>query len=86
MAVAAIFVLEGVVDEVGDGAFVQRLELEDLRPADEGRVDGEEGVLRGRADECDDAPLDVAEQDVLLCAVEAVDLVEEEDGASAVVF
>ena len=85
-AVAAFFVGEGAADDPPDRLFVQRLESEDLRPADQGGVDGEEGVFRRGPDERDDALLDVAEQHVLLGLVEAVDLVEEEDRAPAVVF
>ncbi len=48
---------------------------------DEGGVDGEEGIFGGGSDEDDEALLDVAEEDVLLGFVEAVDFVEEEDGA-----
>ncbi len=53
--------------------------MENLAARDERRVDAEERVLRRRADEDDDPILDVAEQHILLRAVEAVDFVEEED-------
>ncbi len=57
--------------------------MEDLGAGDECGVDGEEGIFGGGADEDDEAELDVAEEDVLLGFVEAVDFVEEEDGALA---
>ena len=41
------------------------------------------GIFGRRADEQDQAALDIGQQDVLLGAVEAVDFVEEEDGALA---
>jgi hypothetical protein len=74
----------GAVDEGFDVVFGEGGELEDLAAADQRGVDGEEGVFGGCADEEDQAVFHVGEQDVLLGAVEAVDLVEEEDGALAV--
>ena len=61
----------------------QRLEREDLAAAQERRVDGEERVLRRRADQDDAAFLDVGQQHVLLRAVEAVQFIDEQDGAPA---
>ena len=61
----------------------QRLEGEDLAAAQQRRVDGEERVLRRGADEDDAALLHVGQQHVLLGAVEAVQLIDEEDGAPA---
>lgn len=40
----------------------------------------EERIVRGRADETDDAALDVGQQDVLLGFAEAVDFIDEQDG------
>ena len=70
---------------LGEGAHLvvrQRLELEDARPRQEGRVHFEGGVLGGRADEDHRAVLDVGQDDILLRLVEAVHLVHEEDGAA----
>ncbi len=39
--------------------------------------------MGGRADESDGATLEVWEEDVLLCFVEAVDLIDEKDGGLA---
>ena len=86
LAVAAFGVFERVSHHALDGVFVQRFEAEDLGAADQGGIDSEEGVFCRGADEGDDALLDVAEEHVLLGLVEAVDFVEEEDGAPAVVF
>ena len=57
----------------------QRFELENLRAADEWTVDGEERVLRRRPEEPDRAAFHVGQERVLLRAVEAVNLVDEED-------
>ena len=58
---------------------VDRLEPEERRAAEQRRGEREEGVLGRRADQHDQPLLDVREQRVLLGAVEAVHLVEEED-------
>ena len=56
-----------------------RLELVDLRPREQRRVDLEVRVLGRRADQRQQAVLDAGQQRILLRLVEAVDLVEEED-------
>jgi hypothetical protein len=56
-------------------------ELVHLHARHERRVHLEVRVLRGRAHECDQPLLDGRQERVLLCLVEAVDLVEEEDRA-----
>ena len=61
----------------------ERLEAEEGGAAEQRRVDLEEGVLGGGADEGDEPALDAGEEGVLLRLVEAVDLVEEEDRALA---
>jgi len=86
VAEAAVGAGDGAAKDGDDIVFGEGQELEDLGAGDEGGVDGEEGVFGGGADEGDDAAFDIAEQDVLLGAVEAVDFVEEEDGFPAVVF
>ena len=63
---------------------VERLEPEEGRAAEQRRVDLEVRVLGGGADEGEEAALDAGQQGVLLGLVEAVDLVEEEDRALAV--
>ena len=62
----------------------ERLELEYTGAGDQGRDDLEVGILGRRADEHDDAILDVGQQCVLLCPVPTVDLVHEQDRAPAV--
>ena len=76
-------VVEGAADQRAHGPVVEGLELDDPRPRDEGGVDLEVRVLGRGADEDDGAVLDGVEQGVLLRAVEAVDLVDEEDRATA---
>ena len=61
----------------------QRLQHEHLRPRQQRRVDLERRVLGGRADEDDVAGLDARQKRVLLRLVEAVNLVDEHDGAAA---
>ena len=62
---------------------LERLEDVDLRPRQQRRVDLERRVLGRRADQDDVAGLDARQEGVLLRLVEAVDLVDEEDGAAA---
>jgi hypothetical protein len=59
----------------------QRLQPEQQAAADQRRVDGEERVLGGGADQDHGAVLDAGQQRVLLGPVEAVDLVDEQDRA-----
>ena len=71
------------VDDELDVGVLERLEPEDASPAEERRVDLEVRVLGRRPDERDRAVLDLRQEGVLLGLVEAVDLVEEEDGRRA---
>src|SRR5439155_17366560 len=57
----------------------ERDELVDLAARKQGRVDLEIRVLRRRADQRDRSLLDRREERILLCLVEPVDLVQEED-------
>ena len=77
-------VREGTVDEGRDVLAGERLQLEDAGAGDQRAVDLEVRVLGGRADEDHGAVLDEREEVVLLRLVEAVDLVDEEDGLPAV--
>ena len=65
---------------------VQGLQHHDPGPGQEGGVDLEGRVLGGRPDEGDVAGLHVGEQRVLLPLVVAMDLVDEQHGAAAVVL
>ena len=86
LAQAALLVGQRPADERPDVLPRQRLEGEDLAAREQRRVDREERVLRRRADQDDDPFFHVRQQHVLLCAVEAVDFVEEEDRPLAEVF
>ena len=81
---AALLVGQRAPDDRADVLVGQRLEPPDPHPRQERGVDLEVRVLGGRPDERDGAVLDVREERVLLGLVEAVDLVEEEDGPRAV--
>jgi len=59
----------------------ERLQREDPGSRQKGGVHLERRVLRRRSEQGDVAVLDVREHDVLLRLVEAVDLIDEEDGA-----
>ena len=84
LAEAALLVGERAVDERAQLGLAERLEAHHLAARQQRGVDLERRVLRGRADERDRARLDVRQERVLLRLVEAVDLVEEQDGALAV--
>ena len=71
-------------DELGEVVATQRLELEHRAATEQRADDRGPRALGGRPDERDDAGLDRRQQRVLLGAGEAVDLVEEEDGAPLV--
>ncbi len=77
-------VLDRPPDDGPDIVVRERLEAPDPHPREEGAVHLEVRVLRRRPDEGDRAVLDVGEEGVLLGLVEAMDLVEEEDGPGAV--
>ncbi len=71
-------------DQNLDVLLAQWLELKDLAPRDERGVHAEERILRRRPDQYGDTILYVVQQHILLCPVEAVDLVEKQDGPAAV--
>lgn len=60
----------------GDG-----FEAEEVASAEEGRDDVEAGVVGGGTDEADVAFFDVGEEEVLLGLVEAVNFIDEKEGA-----
>ena len=81
IAEPALGVGEGVADDLRDLVVGERVEREDAGAGEERGDDLERRVLGGRADERHGAVLDVGEDGVLLGLVEAVHLVDEEDGA-----
>ena len=81
-AVAAL-VRERAAQQLHDLLLAEAVEDEDLAAGEQRGVDLEGGVLRRGADEDDAALLDERQEGVLLRLVEAVDLVDEEDGPHA---
>lgn len=82
-AVAAVGVSDGALQDFGDVRLGEGFEAEEGAATDEGGVAREERVFGGGTDEGDQAALDIVQQDILLGAGEAVDLIQEEDGAAA---
>ena len=74
----------GAGGEAFERGLVEAVEGEDAGAGEEGGVELEGGVLGGGADQHDGAVLHQREEGVLLRLVEAVDLVDEEQGAAAV--
>jgi len=80
-AEAAFSIRKSAVEELGDVLFAERLEDIDAAAGEQGGDDFKGGIFSGGADEADGAALDVGEERILLGLVEAVDFVDEEDGA-----
>ncbi len=77
------WVLDCVVDELDGFVFGEGFEPKERGAGDQRRVDSEEWVFSGCADEGDQSAFDIGQEDILLGFGEPVDLVEEEDGAFA---
>ena len=73
-----------LLGNVREGLGTKALKLKNPAPREQGAVDREVWILSGRADENDGAVFDPRQERVLLGLVEAVDLVDEEDGFAAV--
>ena len=71
----------GARQQLGQGGLVQAAQDHDLAARQEGAVQLEARVLGGRADQDDRPVLDIGQEGVLLGAVEAVDLVDEQERA-----
>ena len=78
------FVAESPLQQANDLLFAQRLKDVDARTRQQRGDNFERRILGGRADQPDAAFLDVRQKSVLLGFVEAMHLVDEDDGASAV--
>ena len=83
-AESAFRVGEGAVHESAQIHDGERTQLEDQRAGDQRAVDVEKRVHRGGPDEAHCAAFDVGQEDVLLRFVEAVDFVDEQNGARSV--
>jgi hypothetical protein len=64
----------------GEAGFIQGFQDIDLGAGEEGAHHLEGGILRGGADEGDQAGFDVGQEGVLLALVEAVHFIDEQDG------
>ena len=84
VAEAAIGVGEGALQELDDLIFGELLEDVDAAAGEESAVDFEGWIFGGGADEADAAFFDVRKKGILLGFVEAVNFVDEDDGAGAV--
>ena len=83
-AESALGIGERAMDEGAQVRRGQGPQFEDERAGNERAVDVEERVHRRRADQAHGAALDIRQQDVLLRFVEAMDFVDEQNGAGAV--
>ena len=82
-ACQAALVLERARDDLAQVLLAERLEPIDPQPGEQWRVDLVVGILGRRPHQGDGALLDVGQECVLLCLVEAVQLVDEDDGLAA---
>ncbi|GIU89526.1 MAG: hypothetical protein KatS3mg010_0625 [Acidimicrobiia bacterium] len=80
---AALGIAQRAVEQLLELRVAERLQPEQRAARQQWSGEREERVLGRRADEDEQAFLDEREQHVLLCAAEAVHLVEEEDRAAA---
>ena len=83
-ALEAALVVERALDDRNDVFIGKRAQLDDARTRDERGVHFEIRIFGSGADQDDRAVFHRVQQRVLLAAVEAVDLVDEQDGAHAV--
>ena len=83
-AEAAYVIGESAFEERDNLLFGEGVEGVDAAAGEQGGDDFEGGILGGGADEADSAALDVRQEGVLLGFVEAVNFIDEEDGAGAV--
>ncbi len=74
----AFVVGDGSPQEFRDLGFRKGCELENTAARDQGRIDGEERIFSGGADQQDQPVLNIRQQDVLLGTVEAMYLVEKQ--------
>ena len=79
-AEAALLVFQGAAEKSGDLLFGERLQDIDAAAGEQCRNDLEGGVLSGCADQANRPTLDVRQKGVLLRFIEAVNLIDEEDG------
>jgi hypothetical protein len=78
---ATLFIFEGTFQDGQYLFFAEAVEGEDAAAGEKGGVDLEAGVFGRGSYEGDDAALDMGQDGILLGFVEAVDFVDEQDGA-----
>src|ERR1700716_3016280 len=77
----ALLVDERTVQQLIDRAARERLQPHHSGSGQQCGIDLERRVLRGGAEQCDEPALNMRKHRVLLRLVEAMDLIDEEDGA-----
>src|SRR6266571_5036688 len=82
-AEAVFFIAKGAAEKFDDLGRGERIEDIDLGAGEERRDDFKRGILRSCADENDVTGLDMGKKGILLRFVEAVNFVDEDDGAVA---
>ena len=85
-AQAAFFVTQGALQQLDNLFFSQRLEHVHPAAGKQRGNDFERRILRGGADQADVALLHVGQERILLGLVEAVDFIDEDDRARAVLL
>ena len=83
LAIPPLAVIQGPMQKIPQIVGVECLQPEQARPADEGFVDFEVGVFRGRPNQGEGSVLNPWQQRILLGAVEPVHFIDEQDGAQA---
>ena len=83
-AEAALAIGERPLEDLPQLRFAERMEHDHARARQQRRDDLEGGILGRRAEQHHGAALDVRQERILLRLVEAMDLVDEEHGLSAV--
>ena len=79
-------ILQRALQQVEQILFAERPQFENLRARNQRRIDKEKWIVRGRADQSDDAAFHIRQQNVLLRFVEAMDFVDEQNRGLAGVF
>jgi hypothetical protein len=78
-----VAIFQSATEDDDDVFRLEGLEHVHLRPREQRRVHLERRVLGRRADQDDVAGFDAWQKRILLCAIETMDLVDEQDGAAA---
>src|ERR1700737_4876709 len=79
IAETAFFVRQRAIDQLFEFVDAERFELENLRPGNKRAVYVEKRIVSRRADQSQVPTFDVGKKNVLLCLVEMMDLVDEQN-------